>query len=499
MAGVEVESEGEGRESVPTRRERVGALLAPAAFLATWFAPLPIEAPAHRLAAILAAVVVAWVTEVIPIPVTALLIAPAMVAAGITDAKSAFAPYADPLLFLFYGSFFIAAAMNRHGLDRRLADRLFGSPWIAATPGRIRAATVTASVIASMWISNTAATAILVPIVLGAIGTQAHEDSATRRRTAGHLMAVAYACSVGGIGTLVGTAPNLITAGLLTKAGHPFGFIDWFKIGFPVACVLALATQLTLGWFDPRTGRGTEAPPRAEPLRRGQARPAPNWSRGERVAALSFGLAVTGWVLPSVLGLLGSPLGAQLEKALPEGAVAIVAASVLFMLRDKPRGTPVLPWGEALKIDWGLIMLFGGGMSLGSQMFATGLAQALGQGFLAVTGVQDVWMLTALVIAFTILFSEICSNTATATMLVPIVLAITSELGVSPIAPALAVGMAATCGFAMPVATGPNAIVYGTGRVPFMTMIKAGLALDVVAGVVLWILLRLLCPLYGWA
>lgn len=473
-------------------RTRAGAVLAPLTCAAIWFAPLPLEAPAQRLAAILGAVVVAWVTEVLPIPVTALLIAPAMVAAGITDAKTAFSPYADPLLFLFYGSFFIAAAMSRHGLDRRLAASMFGSRFVAGMPSRMRTAAVVASVAASMWISNTAATAILMPILLGALGAAADESEADRRRTAGHLMALAYACSVGGIGTLVGTAPNLITARLLGEAGHPFGFVDWFKIGFPVACALAVATQLTLSWFDPP---GEPARIR-EPVARA---PVLAWSRGERVVALSFLLAVTGWVLPSALGLYDPVLGTALEKKLPEGAVAIVAASLLFMVRDAPGGAPILPWKEALTIDWGIIMLFGGGIALGSQMFSTGLAQALGQGFLALTGVRDVWTLTAFLIVFTVVFTEICSNTATATMLMPIVVGITTELGVSPIAPGLAVGMAATCGFALPVSTGPNALVYGSGRVPFTTMLKAGLALDVVSAVVLWLLLRLLCPLYGWA
>jgi sodium-dependent dicarboxylate transporter 2/3/5 len=475
-------------------RTRVGAVLVPAAFLVTWYLPLPLDAPAQRLAAILAAVVVAWLTEVIPIPVTALLIAPAMVAAGITDAKKAFAPYADPLLFLFYGSFFIAAAMSRHGLDRRLAGWLFGSRLVAGIDARVRTASVVASVALSMWISNTAATAILVPILLGATMVQVNEDAAAKKRTAGHLMAVAYACSVGGIGTLVGTAPNLITARLLAETGNPFGFVRWMAIGLPIAVGLAIATQITLGWFDPPRASPTLPTARLEP----GAKSTP-WSRGERAVAWSFGVAVLGWVLPSALAVAGSPLGPVLEGRLPEGAVAIVAASLLFVLRERPSGQPVLPWREALKVDWGLIMLFGGGISLGSQMFETGLARALGEGFLTVTGVRDVWVLTALLIAFTIAFSEICSNTATATMLVPIVLGITTTLGVSPIAPVLAVGMAATCGFALPVSTGPNAIVYGTGRVPFATMVKVGLVLDVVSGIVLWILLRVLCPLYGWA
>jgi sodium-dependent dicarboxylate transporter 2/3/5 len=143
-------------------------------------------------------------------------------------------------------------------------------------------------------------------------------------------------------------------------------------------------------------------------------------------------------------------------------------------------------------------MLFGGGISLGTQMFDTGLAGALGKGFVELTGVHDVWMLTLVAIVFTIFFTEVCSNTATSNMLVPLVIGVTTELGVSPVPPALGVGLAASCAFMMPIATGPNAIVYGTGRVGLMDMVRAGLVLNLLCGGLIFGILRVLCPLMGW-
>lgn len=487
---------------------RVGAILAPLALVGLWAMPLPLEPRAHRLLAIVAAVVIAWTTEVLPIAATALLIGPLLVVLGVSDAKPAFAGYADPVLFLFYGSFFLAESMRRHGLDRRLAGGIVGAAWVRGDPTRLRVAMTLASLLLSSVISNSAATAILVPILLGALppGQRGGEPAGV----AGHLLAVAYGCSAGGMATLVGTPPNLVTARLLTEAGHPFDFLRWLVIGVPMSLVLGVAVLVAMGRLLPPTGAlpaGGEAPapapgvatlpiPAATPAAAtGAASSA--WSRGEQVTLACFLLAVTGWLLPPCLIAVGAPLGRELERALPEGVVAMLAAAPLFLVRDEHRA-PILPWRDALAIDWGLIMLFGGGIVLGTQMFETGLARELGRGFVQLTGVTGLWTFTAAAAAVSLLFTEFCSNTATAAMLIPLALGVAEELGVSPIPPALAVGFAASCGFVLPVATGPNAIVYGTGRVPLRTMLRAGFVLDVVCTVLIFAVLRLLCPLLGW-
>ncbi len=180
------------------------------------------------------------------------------------------------------------------------------------------------------------------------------------------------------------------------------------------------------------------------------------------------------------------------------GVVALFAAAPLFAVPDG-EGEPVLPWRDAVRIDWGIILLFGGGIALGTQLVQTGLAARMSEGFVAVTGIEGLWTLTAACCVFTIFFTEVCSNTATANMLVPLVVGVAAELGVSPVPPALAVGLAASCAFMLPIATGPNAIVYSTGRVTQGQMIRLGLVLNLISAVLVFVLLRVICPLMGWA
>lgn len=470
-------------------RQRVGAVLAPLLFLLLWHANLPLEPAAQRLAAIFGAVMVLWVSEAIPIAATALLIAPALVVFGITNETQAFASYASPLLYLFVGGFMLARAMMRHGLDRRIALGLIALPGIAGRPARVRTVFLLTAVGLSMWISNTATTAILVPIVIGLEGPDS--SAAERRATTGSILAIAYACSVGGLGTPVGSPPNLIAMGFLHAQGIDFGFVDWVKIGLPCAVLFLLSIHLLFRRQFPPVPFG-----RAEAA---HARPGGRMSRAERVTAFGFLLAITGWMLPGVLGAVGSPWGESLERALPGGTVSLIAVLPLFAVPVRA-GTNerVLPWSEAARIDWGIILLFGGGISLGNQMFATGLADALARGFVDLTGVDGLWPLTAIVTVFTIFFTEACSNTATANMLAPLVIAIARELEVSPIPPLLGVGLAASCAFMLPIATGPNAIAYGTGRVEQGVMLRTGFLLNLIGSLLVFLLLRALCPLYGW-
>lgn len=470
-------------------RTWIGAVGAPLVFVALWLAPLPLETPAHRLAAIFAAVVLLWVTEVVPIAATALLVAPLLVVCDVATPKDAFKHYADPLLYLFVGGFMIAEAMRKHGLDRRIAKQIVGSRWVRGVPRRGRVALLVAGLLISMWISNTAATAMLLPICLGMVGPSRADD----RGAAGALLVVAHSCSIGGLGTMIGSPPNLITVRLLAEGGVAFGFLEWMAIGLPAALLLLGALFLIVEWLLPAPARGAEGSEEAS-LFDDVPR---TWTRGEVVTAVAFGLAVIGWTVPGIASLLAADGAPALHRFLDPGVVAVLAASVLFFAPDG-EGARVLRWSEAVRIDWGIILLFGGGIALGTQLVETGLAAVMSEAFVASTGVTDVWTLTALAIALTIALSELCSNTATATMLVPLVIGVTTELGVSPVAPVLAVGLAASVGFMLPIATGPNALVYGTGRVSQAQMMRVGLALDVAGGVIVFAVVRVLCPLLGW-
>lgn len=467
---------------------RLGAWLTPTVFVLLWILPLPLEPKAHRLSAIVGAVLVAWVTEVIPIAATALLIAPALVVCGIAPAKKAFSAYADPILFLFVGSFFAARAMTRHGLDRRLASSLLSLPFIQGAPSRVRLALTVGAMLASMWISNTGTTAILLPVFLGVLPLRDGVRAPTTF-AAGTLLTMAHGSTTGGIATLVGTPPNAITARILDGAGARVGFLDWMKLGVPMALALTALVYLVVGRLLPaeRDAETTSFSAAHGPL-----------SRAEKVTAVSFALAVIGWITPDLAHVAGAPFASALSAHLEPGAVALMAASILFMVPAEKGGERVLTWRDAVQIEWGLIFLFGGGIALGEAMFETGLAGVLGEGFLRLTGVTNLWTLTFAMIVSAVVLTEICSNTAAANMLVPLAIGAAAELGVSPIPPALGVGIAASCGFMLPVATGPNAIAYGTGLVSAHQMIRVGVWLDILSTFVIFTLLYLLCPMLGF-
>jgi sodium-dependent dicarboxylate transporter 2/3/5 len=464
----------------------IKALLAPLAALAIWVSPLQLSDQARPVATITAAVLIAWVTEVIPLAVTSVLIAPLLIVARVMPAKQAFAAYADPILFLFIGSFFAAKAMSRHGLDRRFALGIAGLGFVRGRPARMRGAIIVGAMSLSMWISNTGTTAILLPVLLGLLPKQ-RDDEKLKTFAAGSLLGLAHASTTGGLATLVGTPPNAITARLLAAADHPVGFLTWMKVGIPTMLVLTGILYWLIGRLFPAKDVQIDV----DLAQLGA------WSRAEKVTAASFALAVLGWVVPDLAQTLGIAGGEALAKMLDPGAVAILAASILFMVPTKKGGARVLTWDDAVQIEWGLILLFGGGIALGEAMLSTGLAATLGRGLILLTGVADLWSLTFVAIVVAIALTEVCSNTAAANMLVPLVIGAASELGVSPVPPAIAVGLGASCGFMLPVATGPNAIAYGTGFLRVRDMMRVGILLDVLSAFVIFALLRLLCPWFG--
>jgi sodium-dependent dicarboxylate transporter 2/3/5 len=228
------------------------------------------------------------------------------------------------------------------------------------------------------------------------------------------------------------------------------------------------------------------------------------WSRGQVNTLVAFGVAVVLWVLPGVLSLPVLRVGPRTLEVFNaragEAVVALAAALLLFVLPVNLReGRFTLTWSEAVKIDWGTILLFGGGLSLGTLMFETGVAKALGTAITARSGVSSLWTMTALSIAFAIVLSEATSNTTSATMIIPVVIALAQSAGVSPLPPALGACLGASYGFMLPVSTPPNAIVYGTGLVPIPRMMRAGIVFDVVGFAIILAGLRVLCPLLGLA
>lgn len=480
----------------------------PAAAAIAYGTSVDLPADERRLAAVLVFVVTYWVTEAIPIPVTALLGPTLCVLWGVGSAAEVYHHFANPIIFVFVGSFVLARAMAWNGLDRLIVRWVFRCPAIARSPGRIRLALGATTFVLSMWISNTAAVAMLFPVVVAVSGgvepllATGGGDAARRARsyTAGLMLMTAYAASVGGLATPVGSPPNLIGLGMLgSLAGQRLPFLDWMLIGAPIAVLMFVMLEGLLRLLHPAPAVKLEG----LSLVWAESDPESKWGRAQTYTLVAFFTAVVLWVLPGVVALVGgvqSPLYQVLSQRLHEGVVAVLAASLLFLLPVdwKPlRGA--IPWSEAVRIDWGTILLFGGGLSLGGLMSSSGLAARLAQRLAGSDGAAGLWEITALATVLAVLLTETTSNTAAASIVVPVAIAVAQTSGVSPVPPALGATLAASLAFVLPVSTPPNAIVYGSGRVSILHMIRAGVLFDLLAMGVLLALLRLLCPLLGWA
>jgi sodium-dependent dicarboxylate transporter 2/3/5 len=499
-----VETVSPAEERFNRMRATVGLAVAPAALVALLLAPLPVSPEAHRMAAILAMVVVLWVTEALPMAVTAVLGPVLAVVFLVAPAQAALAPFADPIIFLFIGSFILAQAMFVHGVDRRIAYTALSSRLVGASAARILTVYGGVAAVLSMWISNTATTAMMFPIGLSIVahlqrvGASDDEARARLRKFALAMMLItSFGASIGGMGTPVGTPPNLIGIGMLDRiAGVRISFFDWMTIGVPIVAILF--TFLVV-MFYLSAGRGVAVGRDSAALVSRELAKLGPVSRGQRNVLLAFGITVALWIFPGFLAIAGadqSAFGRAYSASVPEGVAAMIGALLLFVLPiDWGARRFTLTWDEAVRIDWGIVLLYGGGLAMGQLAFSTGLAKAMGEGVTAWLPSHTTFALTALFTAAAIVLSEATSNTASANMIIPIVIAVSTAAGVRPIEPALGATLGASMGFMMPISTAPNAIVYSSGHIPITAMMKYGLALDIAAYVVIVTAVMTLGPL----
>jgi sodium-dependent dicarboxylate transporter 2/3/5 len=487
-SSVEVYSPAE--ELFNRRRRTTGLFLGPAVLLALLLAPLPLEADAHRLAAILAMMVVLWVTEALPLAVTALIGPLLTIVLGVAPARTAFAPFADPIIFLFIGSFMLAESMFVHGLDRRIAFGALSSRMVGSSPVRILLAFGGVSALISMWISNTATTAMMFPIGLSIVAHLTHgreREAGSREFAVAMMLICAFGASIGGIATPIGTPPNLIGIGMLNRiVGADITFFRWMLLGLPI---VALLLGFLIVYFYFRSLRGLDLDTSRTDIIADELRRLGPISRGQRNTLIAFGVTVGLWLFPGVLAILGlgqSTFARAYAAAIPESVAAMTGAVLLFVLPVQWRARQfTLKWEEAVRIDWGIILLFGGGLAMGELAFTTGLAEAMGRGITSVLPIHSEAALTILFTAVAIVMSEAASNTASANMIVPIAIAVSQAAGVDPLQPAIGATLGASMGFMMPISTPPNAIVYSSGHVPITAMIRHGIVLDVAGFVVI--------------
>jgi sodium-dependent dicarboxylate transporter 2/3/5 len=477
---------------------RRAAILAagPAAWLLLRFAaPSALSPAAAHVLGLTGWMAIWWIGEPVPLGATSLLPLVLFPLTGVASAKDAASPYANELVFLFLAGFLLAAALERWNAHSRIAYAIVSK--IGGGARRVVLGVMLATGFVSMWISNTAAAAMMYPIALAVGALFGIGRAADEGRTA-LMLGVAYSASIGGIGTLIGTPPNLIFAGAARQlAGREVSFAEYLLVGVPIAAVLMPLCWLLLVFvlFRGKVDLGREARRTLE-QRRAELGP---FRGGEARTALVFLLTVAAWLFRErkELGAFTIPGLADLAPGLSDASVGLAGALLLFVVPDgsrPPANRPLLIWREAKEIPWEVLLLFGGGLSLASAMESSGLARWLGEQMGGLAGYPSILVYGGLA-AFVLVLSELASNTAVAAMAMPIAASLAPAVGKPPLALMLVAALAASTGFALPVATPPNAIVFGSRQVSVRQMARAGILLDLLAIVVIVIAVTVLYPL----
>ncbi|MEN0136597.1 MAG: DASS family sodium-coupled anion symporter [Rhodococcus sp. (in: high G+C Gram-positive bacteria)] len=493
-----------------TRAQSIGLLVGSLGFLALLVIPTGLSGPQQRLSAVLFLAVVLWMTEALPLAVTSLLaigLAATLDIAQSDDGGSGsdlvFSSFSSSVIFLLIGGFLFAKAINVHGLDTRFALRVLSLPGVAKSSYRIIAAFGLIGVAISAFVSNSATATMLLPIGIGLIrtispmmvpGARSDADELPKSRFATALMLmIAYSAAIGGLLTPIGSPANLVGIGYIEKlTGGSIGFLQWTAAAAPIVAIMFVILCVVIISLNRPENRQL---PDLGYLKDQRAQMG-KLSTGERSTLIAFSLACAGWLLPSVVSLafgVESSASAFISDHIDDGATAVIAASLLFVLPGTTAGSRVLSWEQAVRIDWGVIVLVGAGISLGGLLSSTGLAKSAGQFLSDSLGFQSLFVITLVAVALSILLSEAASNTAAVAVVVPVVVPIAMAAGLNPVIPAVAAVFGGSFGFMLPIAQIPNAIVFGSGFVPVNRMIRTGGIFDVIGcllitvGMVLWI------------
>ncbi|MGD8427323.1 MAG: DASS family sodium-coupled anion symporter [Balneolaceae bacterium] len=431
--------------------------------------PTGLPLPAWHVAAVATLMGVWWITETLPIAATALLPIVLMPVLGIVDIDKATAPYANPLIFLFMGGFVIALAMERWDLHRRIALNIVS--FVGVKPSSIILGFIISSAFISMWVSNTATALMMLPIGLSILNLVSNQKDTSDKVNFEIVLvlSIAYACNIGGMGTLIGTPPNALLAGFMKENyGFEIGFTQWMMVGVPLMLVsLPLMYWLLTKVIYPIKLK--HLPGGRELIEKELAELGPISSQEKKVAVV-FCCTAALWIF--------RPLLTSMIPGLTDAGIAIGAAVVLFIIPSNlKQGEFILSWSDTKKLPWGVLILFGGGLSLASAISSTGLAKWIGQG-VSVIGGWPILLLVGLVVLLIVFLTEMTSNTATTAAFLPILASVAIGLGENPLMLAVPAALGASCAFMLPVATPPNAIVYGSGKITIPEMSKAGLWLN---------------------
>ena len=454
------------------RRKQIGLAVGPVLFVLMLVVPAPegLSAAGWHTAAVAVLMAVWWISEALPIPATSLLPLVLFPLLGAGTIRETAAPYANPLIFLFLGGFLIATAMQRWGLHKRIALHIIRL--VGTGPRALVAGFMLASAFLSMWVSNTATAMMMLPIGLSVV--QLAEEAGSKNDLHRHfalalLLGIAYGCNIGGMATLIGTPPNALLAGFVEEQyGQTISFVNWLTVGLPLVAVGLPLTFLILTRvvFPLRMA----ALPGGRALIEAGLAQLGRISRGEGWVAVVFALTALLWIV--------RPLLDDLLPGLSDAGIAIAGGLILFVIPvDLKNGVFVHSWATAQRLPWGTLLLFGGGLSLASAFVRTELSTWIGA-TLEALAFLPILVAVLIVVAVVVFLTELTSNTATTAAFLPVLAALALGIGQNPLLLTIPAVLGASCAFMLPVATPPNAIVYGSGRVSIPQMSRAGLLLN---------------------
>ncbi len=461
--------------------KKIGLFLSPTLFVIMLLLPpqFGLKTDAWQVLAMALLMLGWWVTEALPLPVTSLVPLVILPLLGVSQAKEVAPFYGDPIVFLFLGGFMLALAMEKWNLHRRIALTIVSLTGTNANG--IVLGFMVATAVMSMWISNTATTIMMLPIALSVISllaeTRAANDSVEHSKGMVNfsktiMLGIAYAASLGGMATLIGTPPNVVFKAYMVKNGYDINFFQWMLVGVPLMVLLVALTYFVNVKiiFPNRLGKFEGA----RELIEGELKLLGKPSKAEKRVFWLFMVTVALWVSSGFLkkGIPGLQLGDEM--------IAIAAAIALFLIPvDFKSGSFLLDWDSTSKLPWGILLLFGGGLALADALYKTGLIDIIGNAFHG-SQINRVLFVLALTAA-TVLLSEAMSNVALVVVFLPVVSGIAQAVGIEPILLAVPMTLAASCGFMLPMATPPNAIVFGSGHLKVADMVKSGFWLDILS------------------
>ncbi|MEO9478160.1 MAG: DASS family sodium-coupled anion symporter [Maribacter dokdonensis] len=472
-----------------SKTKLLGLVLGPVSFILIlfFFRPEGLSVQANAVLASTIWIAIWWITEAIPIAVTALLPLVLFPLSGGLDLSSTSGAFGHKYVFLYMGGFIIAIAIEKWNLHRRIALNIINL--IGSDIRKIILGFMMATAFLSMWISNTATAVMMLPIGL-AIIKQLQDNPDTvedENQTFGKalMLAIAYSASIGGVATLIGTPPNLVLAGvILDTYGYEITFMQWFAFGLPISIILIFICwkYLTKYAFSFKQKSFPGGKQEIQRLLSSLGR----ITYEEKVVALVFALTAFCWITRSVL----------LQKLLPaldDTIIAIFFAIVLFLIPSKKKGAQLINWEEAVKMPWGIILLFGGGMALAKGFESSGLAEWIGSQMTTLSGLPILILILVLIASVNFL-TEITSNLATTAMLLPVLAPMALTIDVHPFVLMVGAAVAASCAFMLPVATPPNAVVFGSGYLRIPDMVGKGLFMNIISIFILTFFVYFILP-----